>query len=978
MTSMTHTRSILAALMAATVLAAPHSANARDTRPFALNLPAQALAESLRQLAVVTGQTVLADAEVVGSRDAPAVRGTFTISEALSLLLKGSDLQGVEVGDAYAVRTAPSAVPGEGAATGAPEIIVTGTRIRGAAPAGAQVIAIDRNDIEQSGLATTQAVMAALPQNFGGGANEGTVGFTQRNNAGANIGFGASVNLRGLGATSTLTLVEGNRLALGGGGGTFVDLSLIPTSAIERIEVLADGASAIYGSDAVAGVVNVRLRRNFEGAETSVRAGLADGFTEFQASQIVGKKWSTGRVMAAYEYYDRGRLGSEDRAYATEDLRRYGGPDYRQPYANPGTITAADGSLFAIPTGQDGANLAASDLIAGVSNLGDGRSATDLLPATRRHAGVVALEQEITPDITMRLQGFAADRRSSQRYFALNSPVTVTPANPFYVDSIGTGEPISVGYDFRGDLGAPVNEAHVTNWATSGGVEAKIGAWRGEIYGSYGEQHERLETLNEVNSARLAVALSDPDPATAFNVFGDGAYTSAATIAKVRGSALQTDRSRQTTGGLKLDGPLFALPGGALRLAIGAEYRAEAFGAAYVYDDFSLAPIAGGDEGYPLSRDVLAGFAELLVPLVGPDQAVAGIHRLEVSVAGRIEHYSDFGTTTNPKVGVTWEPVEGLAVRGAYGTSFHAPGFFDVRQGPGLSQVVPLPVADPASLTGSSNVIALFGNNPAIGPERARTLTAGLDIRPKAVPGLSLSATWFNVSYRDRIFNPAVDAFTFLIQRDRYASLITANPSAATVAALYADPNFANPFGIPASAISTVIDARNANLARNRLDGIDFDLGYHKVIPGGAIAIGASGTWLFHLTQQLTASSPSVEALGTIGNPVRYRVRGRASLELGSVGLAAFVNHTAGYRNTAVSPVEQVASWTTLDVQVSKTFGAADGPMRGTRLSLSATNLFNANPPYVNNRTPYSASGFDPEQASAAGRVIALQLVKTW
>jgi outer membrane receptor protein involved in Fe transport len=207
--------------------------------------------------------------------------------------------------------------------------------------------------------------------------------------------------------------------------------------------------------------------------------------------------------------------------------------------------------------------------------------------------------------------------------------------------------------------------------------------------------------------------------------------------------------------------------------------------------------------------------------------------------------------------------------------------------------------------------------------------------------------------------------------------LITANPSAATLAALYADPNFANLFGIPASAIAYVIDARNANLARNHLDGIDFDLGYHT-LRGGAFEIGASGTWLFHLTQQFTATSPVVEALGTIGNPVRYRVRGRASLQLGSVGFAGFVNHTAGYANTAVSPVEHAASWTTVDVQLSKTFGEVDGPMRGTRLSLSVTNLFDRDPPYVNNRTPYSASGFDPEQASAAGRVIALQLVKAW
>lgn len=978
MTSITHFRSIAAALLAATVLVAPQAAIARDGRRIPLDLPAQPLADALHSLALASGQTVLADADVIGSRPAPQVRGTLTVGEALTLLLAGTNLEGVAVGDGYAVRPVHAGAVGESVASSLPEILVTGTRIRGQAPAGAHVIALDRTTIEQSGLATTQALMATIPQNFGGGANEGTVGFTQRNNAGSNIGYGASVNLRGLGTTSTLTLVDGNRLALGGGGGTFVDLSLIPTSAIERIEVLADGASAIYGSDAVAGVVNVRLRRAFEGAETSLRTGMADGYTEFQASQIFGRKWATGHIMAAYEYYERGRLGSEDRAYATEDLRRYGGPDYRQAYANPGTITAADGRVFGIPKGQDGRDLTAADLVAGVANLGDGRTQTDLLPQNRRHAAVAALEQEITPAITLRVTGFYANRSSSQRYFALNSPVTVPVTNPFYVDPIGTGQPVTVTYDFREDLGAPVNEAHVTNWATTASLEAKLGAWVAEAYGSYSQERDRLFTANEVNSARLARALAGSDPATAFNVFGDGSHTSAATIAQVRGSTLQHQRSRQITAGFKFDGPLLSLPGGAMRLALGGEHRAEAFGSSDVYDDFSLTPIASGTDGYPLSRHVLAGYAEILAPLVGPEQGITGVHRLDVSIAGRIERYSDFGTTTNPKVGVTWEPVEGIALRGVYGTSFHAPGFFDTRQGPGLSQVVPLPVADTASPTGSSNVVALFGNNPAIGPERARTLTAGFDLRPVSIPGLALSMTWFDVRYRDRIFNPAVDAFTFLAQRERYASLITANPSPATLAALYADPNFANPFGIPASSVAYVIDARNANLARTHLDGIDFDLGYRTQVAGGSFDLGASGTWLWHLSQQVTATSPGVETLGTIGNPVRYRLRGRAVLQLGSTSVAAFVNHTAGYTNTAVTPSEKVARWTTLDVQIARTFGAVDGPMKGTRLSLSVTNLFDRDPPYVNNRTPYSASGFDPEQASAAGRVVALQLVKAW
>ena len=169
MTSITHFRSIATALLAATVLVAPQAAIARDGRRIPLDLPAQPLADALRSLALASGQTVLADTQVVGSRLAPSVRGTFTVGEALTLLLAGSDLQSVEVGDAYAVRPVSARLPGEGSGANTPEILVTGTRIRGSAPAGAQVIAIDRKDIEQSGLATTQEVMAAIPQNFGGG-----------------------------------------------------------------------------------------------------------------------------------------------------------------------------------------------------------------------------------------------------------------------------------------------------------------------------------------------------------------------------------------------------------------------------------------------------------------------------------------------------------------------------------------------------------------------------------------------------------------------------------------------------------------------------------------------------------------------------------------------------------------------------------------------------------------------------------------
>src|SRR5690606_16722344 len=138
---------------------------------------------------------------------------------------------------------------------------------------------------------------------FGGAPNEGTAAISLDPNSGKNTASGSSINLRGLGNASTLLLLNGDRPPLGGFGGVFGDISLIPASAIERIEVIADGASAIYGSDAVAGVVNVIPRLRFEGAETSLRYGTADGDSQdVLASQILGRGWDSGHAVLAYEF----------------------------------------------------------------------------------------------------------------------------------------------------------------------------------------------------------------------------------------------------------------------------------------------------------------------------------------------------------------------------------------------------------------------------------------------------------------------------------------------------------------------------------------------------------------------------------------------------------------------------------------------------------------------------------------------------
>lgn len=961
----------------AAVLIAASVALAQDTGQHDFDLPAQALGTSLRAVALASGRNLVAPTSLLDGKQAPALTGRYTADQAIAILLQGTGLHTIVVGQSLVIKPADSpAVPERAATT---DIVVTGTRIRGAGPVGSSVITIDRAEIDRSGYATTQQILQSLPQNFGGGPNEGSVGVSVRNNASANAGFGSSVNLRGLGTTSTLVLIDGNRPALGGLFGAFSDLSLIPSSAIDRIEVLADGASALYGSDAVAGVVNIKLRNDFDGAETRARYGVANGFDEAQISLLFGRHWSTGHLVIGYEYYQRGRLPASDRAYATEDLRPFGGPDYRKDFSNPGTIIAADGRTFAIPAGQDGSNLTAGALLADQTNLADGRANTDLLPDTRRHAAYAALDQSLGGSIRLTAQGFFADRVSSTRFIPDNYGGVVVPVtNPFYVDPIGTGQPVMVNYDFTKDLGPQTATTHVRAYSGVAGLEATRDAWSAEVHGSYGAQTEALRSENIPNYVRLAAALADPDPATAYNLFGDGSFTNPATIARVRGSVDSLGRYSVLSTTFKVDGPLFRLPAGVVKLAFGGEFRREHYAYDTIDDQFSATPQSIATSGLPISRTVVAGFAELLVPVVAPSQGVPGITKLDLSLAGRIERYDSFGTTANPKFGLGWTPVEGMVLRSSFGTSFRAPSFQDVRQGPGTGQFIPIPLPDPASPTGTTNALLLFGNRPGIGPEKAWTWTVGIDLRPAAVAGAHLTLTYFDIRYRDRIANISTDFFTFLTDRSRYAPLINNAPTPALIATLYQDPTFINPYGIAQGNIAVVIDGRTANLSSVTESGLDFDLGY--TVRRGTVSVeaGLSGAYLFHLDQAITATSPAVNVVSTIGNPVDLRLRGRLTATYGRWNLAAFVNFIDGYRNTAVTPAETVHSWTTVDTQIGYDLPLRRGPLAGTRLALSVSNLFNRAPPYVNNPTSFSAIGYDADNASPVGRLVAFQVIKPW
>ncbi|MEG3146200.1 TonB-dependent receptor [Sphingomonas sp. RT2P30] len=953
--------------------ALPSSAQPGSQRDY--DLAEQDLGTALRTLASQSGEQLVVSTDLVAGLHAPALRGRYSFEAALAELLRGTGLTTSRVGGVLIVQRALASDPDEPA-----EVLVTGTRIRGKGPVGSELVVIDRRAIEQGGFTTAQQIAQSIPQNYLGGANENTATATT-GVGGGNAARGAGVNLRGLGQSSTLLLLNGDRPPLGGGTGTFADLSMIPASAIERVEIVPDGASAIYGSDAVAGVVNIIPRLNFTGAESTVRIGTADGDAqEYLASQLLGTRWSGGHAMIAYEFYKRDALHAGDRAYANDDLRAFGGPDRRVAYASPGTIYAG-GKTFAIPAGQNGVGLTAAQLTAGTVNTGNSQYMTDLLPDQRRHSVFAAVSQDLLPHLRIYAHGLLSIRNFDQAIrSSADTRRTVPVTNPFYVDPIGTHQAVGVQYSFVRDLGAERYRGKVTAYGGTAGIAGELGSWSFDAHGTWGRQAEHYDDINRVNTARLNAALADSNPATAYNLFGDGPSTNPATIAKVRGSVSTDYDGIVWSLTTRADGPLFVLPAGKVRLAFGGDYRQSRYRSGTgISDVSSLTPVPLAVTPLPGARKIKAAFGELLVPLFGGDTTIPLLHRLDLSFAVRAENYSDFGSTTNPKLGASWEPFAGLTIRGSYGKSFRAPLSQEQRQDPGSMAIFAYSVPDPQSATGASNIIVIRGNDPNLRPERAKTWSLGAELKPSVVPGFHASVTYFNVVYRDRIASIASQLTSFLVNRSVYAPVTESNPSAARVAALFASPIYLDLAGIPSTApIVAVVDARTQNLAVLKQNGIDFEVGYGFGAAGGRADIGVVGTHIFHIRQGLTATAPLTNVLDTTGNPVDLHLRGRAAWSSARWDLAAFVNYVGPYTNKTVSPAARVSSWTTVDLNIGYKFGQASGLLKGVRLTFNASNLFDRDPPPVSYIVGTATNGYDPENASPIGRLVSLQVSKAW
>lgn len=947
-----------------------------EAKTFAFDIPAKPLSQALNDFARTTGaQLVYADDKVAG-RTANPVVGRAEPDAALAQLLRGSGLTWLATpSGAIMILSKDEPRPQSDAAVAAvqdetlDEVVVTGTRIAGAGPVGSQAVVLDRAAIDRAGRSSAADLIQTLPQNVSLGKSQETRGSVQASPD--NLGFATAPNLRGLGVDATLSLVNGHRLAQANYGG-FVDISQIPLLAIERVEVIVDGASAIYGSDAVGGVVNFILRQNFDGVEAKAQAGFGDGFERYSLSTAAGATWAGGHGFLAVEYFEQARLSADERSYYTADLRRFGGPNLQNPNASPGNISAG-GVTYAIPQGQNGVGLAPGRLVVGAPNVTERWAGADILPQTRKLSAAGLISQELTPGLTLTLDGLATRRKSIRRAEAAVSTLTVPRINPFFVNPDPAAQTTSVLYSFLGDFGPQATGGISEDVTLHGAVEVKLPArWSAELDGLISRNSVSFRNDDLPNAALLNQALADPNPSAAFNPFGDAGSNSAGVLNRIRGRSDFFSRGSLEAVGLQANGPVLALPAGDLRLAVGAEVRREGLRSFNEQFTSSLTPVPIKAK---LSRTVEAAFAETYVPIVGEANALPGVSDLRLSAALRAERYSGSGSTVNPKLGFQWSPASDLRVSGTWGTSFKAPTLAQQNTSGNIILVRQYVGQDLPG--GRVNVVQLSGTSPDLVPERAETWTVGVRYAPRWIEGLQVELNYFNVEYRDRILRAtAQELLSALASTGPNPLVVSRSPSPEAVAAYYADPTF-NTFGsVPASQIFAVIDYRQKNLGIVQQSGFDVSAAYRWPTRLGDLGAEVNFVYLDRYAVARIATDAPVDRRSSSNNPVDLTGLARITWSRGGWDAALTANYVGDYENTTLSPSQHVASWTTVDAHLSYAMADASGPLKGIRLSLDAQNLFGRNPPSVANVA--GPLGYDSELASALGRIVSISIDKRW
>jgi iron complex outermembrane receptor protein len=942
---------------------------------YTIEQPSQDLGDALRAIGRQTSVSVLFDPRVVAGLMAKPVSGRLSGVEAITAAVEGTGLEvHVTPDGAVVVRhpapptAAPAATPAGPATPPAPasgpavvraiaaddrasadggdsdagarpigqdtvqqitRVEVTGSRLRRVDAEGpAPVNVYTAKDIERSGQPSLQRFLAGLTE-VSASAGEG--GFSRT------LGQG-TVQLRGLPLGSTLVLVNGRKLqAVGSSTGSVFNLNLIPLAAIERVEVVPSGSSAVYGGDALAGVVNIILKKTMNGQSLAARLGSGRGFGDGSLSMATGGHNADGNYLVVGSFSRSTPLTMQDRSFFKDvDFRGIGGADERQPYCAPGNVSSVSGNLpglnagvAAIPQLAPGQTPSLSDFqaTAGTRNLCN-RYATGggaaLVHGTRTFALHSLAEHRLTGNWSAFGElMFVKDRTEAPGYGVTLANVRVPAANlfnPFGVD-------VRVASVLGNDNGIQGLQRDSRFTRVLAGVKGDLGAdWDAELAVSTSGDHGRSVSRNDsVNSTALAAALASANPATAFNPFTAGRAASDEVLRGILADTIRRDRGRKDQASAIVRGNLGQLWAGPVDVVVGAETARDWY-------DMSVP----GQAEIHGNRRSSAAYGELRAPLLAAsEEGRSGWNLAALTLAARHDRYSDFGSANTLQGGLEVRPTRNLLIRGYAAGSFKPPTLLQTHVSDFADDAVYFGLVDPArngeAITSGT---VLRTTNRELKPERGQARGIGAVWEPEGGLGTRLSATYWQLRIRSMI--ALLSPQTALNYESAFPSFVTRGPSVN---------------GLP--GVVAVIKAAEVNFGRLDTAGTDVDAAYAWKTSLGRLTAAAGGTRVNEYLVQLTPGAPVVDRLGrrfTDFWAPRWKGRLSVGLDESAWSLGLTSRYLGAYKDAGTSERRLGNTWIhdlagnlnlkTLWPELLPGFSAAS-------FGVSVTNLADRQPQYV-------------------------------
>lgn len=858
----------------------------------------------------------------------------------------------------------------------AKEIVVTGTLIRGIAPTGANAVSVSKEAAEMAGVTDTQQLLGTLPQSstflafpLPGGGNP--LGLSR-----LPINLPNLRNLPGgsLGNPTTLVLMNGHRIVPSGIEQSAVDVGVVPTAIIDRTEIILDGVSSLYGSDAHGGVINFITRKRFDEISIGARYGFADDYWAVGADVTAGTSWGTGGIGITYTYAKNTPLlngARPDRLTRNfifdPSIPPNGGNNPNFFNANaPFTATACeDRSRVSTGTGASArfftgtqAGTAPAVITSGFVNC-PANEFSSFVPGQERHGAMAVLSQDFGDSVHFDVSALYAYRQSlvvfgphtgsatlrgpQPAQAAVGTPGTSTfrpaiaaaPAHPLWQSLAGFGVPDlvtsggqtianaqTVAFSYGPLFGTDSSRGTTTNglWQVTPQLAVDVGTWQVRALASYGESY--VETITYAKDAAMESSiLAGAVPGVLINPFNITQSTGINTISGMFWQSPRRGEHKYTQLRLTADGPLFTLPGGEVRAAIGAEYQKTTFTVFNTDSATRLARAPASATTQPKSV-----FGEINVPIFGRENETTLFKSLVLSASGRYDDYEQYGTTFNPKIGLTWQPADFLTLRGNWGTSFRAPtaveklggvsnsltcfspsssepGCLQPLGGGAINFFVPLPPTgspDARALppAGAGVVgLALSGVNDDLVPETSKNWSIGIDLRP--IDGLTISSTYYHIDFKNQINIPSTGQnggadniyrnAPHLITICNYASAPNTVPSGVSESACNAllldlvanttngptvlgnirngygvgNPNNPGFAGNPGYAIAYISDSRTTNLGSASVSGVDLSVRYVRPFDWGSLDLTYNANWQLENKTRFLTNSPLADNLET-------------------------------------------------------------------------------------------------------------------